>query len=1068
MDDWYLFIELVESEALKHKIWEFINPGTLEAELPKLTMPKEPTYSDIKPPVADKPLTEYEDLNPGQISRFNYQLTRFLNAEKRFLVQEQALLDIRARIQASVSTDAFIHTTKCPRAYDMLSNLKVEYCPNSRQREQQLRDKYRALNTLTSTEEVEPWIHKWESVVKHCQEINLPDTQNDRPQHDFVRATRDRYPAFYTFQNGQLIRGDIVELRVLIRQFRDHLRTEEPAEPRGQHGAFSATFQGKDSNQGSKGSSDKTTKPPSKCVCGGIHFYSDCNYLNPSRRKPNWTPKEATQKRIDELLAKDERLRQTVERALAKATGSRPNLVKDQPKAQEPQESSSQSSELATALCAFYQPETAFISSTTGVRNWTLYNSFILDSGATTHICHTRDRFTNFRIASESLLAGSGTVLIEGWGDITIEVQGESSSRTITLKDTAYIPSFTANIVSLNRVNKAGVYWDQINNRLIQSGITFCRVISKNSHFLLELTELTSKESAFVAQRYTKSADPKPTQTATLQTLHQRFGHAGIEAVRHIPKAVKGIDLIDPKASLATCEVCQQAKAKRQISREPVPLPEHPYQVVAFDLIEELKVELGKYILHFYCRFSGMHHVYILLNKRQDTLVRTIKDFYAYVYQRWGCRITIFHTDGERSLGDKYNTWTAELGITTYTSAPDTQDQNGSGERSGGVIIQTSRSIQIDSRLPNKLWPEIVSAAGYLLNRTPRQDFGWITPLEKLQTHLSLPNPKPKCGHIRMYGCRAYPLLHHIPKMDKLAPRAAIGYLVGWDSTNIFRVWVPSQKRIIRSRDVTFDESIRYDPRVTEPPLLPSVVETITQIELPERELDDEDKYTFPLQFEPQNQHIRQPSDQSNKVPEKEQDLTIIVDTGILTPEGTPEPTSGASSTSANHIATILTTEDLADNASPNRENTTPSSTITRFYDTSQGVSESNILQGPRERKPRREAYLASLECPEELISYHTGFMAGVTHKGPHRTTLPPPPDTWRQLEKHPMATGFKLVAQKEFQDLEKRGTWRLIDSQNVNSPNKPLPLKWVFTYKYDTNGYLDRFKARICVRGDL
>ena len=103
-------------------------------------MPKEPTYSDIKPPAADKPPTEYEDLSQGQISRFNYQLTRFLNAEKRFLVQEQALLDIRARIQASVSTDAFIHTTKCPRAYDMLTNLKVKYCPNSRQREQQLRE----------------------------------------------------------------------------------------------------------------------------------------------------------------------------------------------------------------------------------------------------------------------------------------------------------------------------------------------------------------------------------------------------------------------------------------------------------------------------------------------------------------------------------------------------------------------------------------------------------------------------------------------------------------------------------------------------------------------------------------------------------------------------------------------------------------------------------------------------------------------------------------------------------------------------------------------------------------
>ena len=30
------------------------------------------------------------------------------------------------------------------------------------------------------------------------------------------------------------------------------------------------------------------------------------------------------------------------------------------------------------------------------------------------------------------------------------------------------------------------------------------------------------------------------------------------------------------------------------------------------------------------------------------------------------------------------------------------------------------------------------------------------------------------------------------------------------------------------------------------------------------------------------------------------------------------------------------------------------------------------------------------------------------------------------------------------------------------------IPLKWVFTYKIDTDGYLVKFKARICVRGDL
>ena len=32
----------------------------------------------------------------------------------------------------------------------------------------------------------------------------------------------------------------------------------------------------------------------------------------------------------------------------------------------------------------------------------------------------------------------------------------------------------------------------------------------------------------------------------------------------------------------------------------------------------------------------------------------------------------------------------------------------------------------------------------------------------------------------------------------------------------------------------------------------------------------------------------------------------------------------------------------------------------------------------------------------------------------------------------------------------------------------KIVPVLWVFTYKTDTSGYLTKFKARLCVRGDL
>jgi hypothetical protein len=45
--------------------------------------------------------------------------------------------------------------------------------------------------------------------------------------------------------------------------------------------------------------------------------------------------------------------------------------------------------------------------------------------------------------------------------------------------------------------------------------------------------------------------------------------------------------------------------------------------------------------------------------------------------------------------------------------------------------------------------------------------------------------------------------------------------------------------------------------------------------------------------------------------------------------------------------------------------------------------------------------------------------------------------------------------------------TWSPILKESINN-EQILPLKWVFLYKTDSNGFLSKFKARICVRGDL
>ena len=74
-------------------------------------------------------------------------------------------------------------------------------------------------------------------------------------------------------------------------------------------------------------------------------------------------------------------------------------------------------------------------------------------------------------------------------------------------------------------------------------------------------------------------------------------------------------------------------------------------------------------------------------------------------------------------------------------------------------------------------------------------------------------------------------MIHNIPKSEKLKPRAHIGYLVGYDSTNIFRIWIPSKQRVIRTRDVTFDKTLFYNPELPDiTQLLRAEVEQIVEV----------------------------------------------------------------------------------------------------------------------------------------------------------------------------------------------------------------------------------------------
>ena len=112
----------------------------------------------------------------------------------------------------------------------------------------------------------------------------------------------------------------------------------------------------------------------------------------------------------------------------------------------------------------------------------------------------------------------------------------------------------------------------------------------------------------------------------------------------------------------------------------------------------------------------------------------------------------------------------------------------------------------------------------------------------------------PNLSHLRKIECKAYTLDKHIPQKEKLREWAHIGNLVGYDSTNIFRVWIPSQHKIIRTRDVLFDETALYNPsepdlaQLITKPMIETSVFNIPRLDIEsqitEIEFNEEEKLT--------------------------------------------------------------------------------------------------------------------------------------------------------------------------------------------------------------------------------
>lgn len=140
------------------------------------------------------------------------------------------------------------------------------------------------------------------------------------------------------------------------------------------------------------------------------------------------------------------------------------------------------------------------------------------------------------------------------------------------------------------------------------------------------------------------------------------------------------------------------------------------------------------------------------------------------------------------------------MNIIRQCSQSHTSHQNGVAERKNRSLMDKARSMAFENKIPAHLWPEAISTANYLINRTATRTNAGTTPYEKLT------GIKPSLHHLRVFGCRTF-VLNTNPSLTKWAPRSTKCIFLGYDSTSRgFGNYHRGSQKILISKDVEFDE----------------------------------------------------------------------------------------------------------------------------------------------------------------------------------------------------------------------------------------------------------------------
>ncbi len=296
--------------------------------------------------------------------------------------------------------------------------------------------------------------------------------------------------------------------------------------------------------------------------------------------------------------------------------------------------------------------------------------------------------------------------------------------------------------------------------------------------------------------------------TITNRKWHEMLNHSRSEVIAHLAERINEIKIndLDSASTINRCETCVLIKTYERVSRRSKQEESTDYSLsrVDYNLISmNEKYNDDYWINYFICFHIRMNFVYT--HSRKNDALSMIREFSKTIRIKYDQIVRFIRMNDEHILRFKYRDFIKMRKIVTKRFVLYTSSQNDKIERSEKILMIRTKAMQIKTNLSTNMWSKVFKSIDYLNNRILKRALNWKISFEILI------EKKSNLTHLQLYECRVYFLKNIIFKKDRLKSKAFIDYLVRYDFSNIFRIWIFSRMQIIRIKDVLFDKTLFYD-----------------------------------------------------------------------------------------------------------------------------------------------------------------------------------------------------------------------------------------------------------------